>query len=206
MDLRNFGCTRMKHSRSWRTSLPLLGENFVHLVSIPALLSRLANFGVKLSADGAGSSSPWQPLRQLYHVDQKHFNLQTYKLHALGNYMSSIRRFRTTDSYSTQPVRDSTLVGVAFLPFAHRENESTAPGKGGSFRPVARISFVSLLELKGGSYAYAVFVIGWMLRTKLCWNLFPATRRNTIKSEDRKICLSISQNFPDRILTTQLSG
>ena len=35
----------------------------------------------------------------------KTFNLQTYKLHALGDYLSSIRKFGTTDSYSTEPVR-----------------------------------------------------------------------------------------------------
>lgn len=35
----------------------------------------------------------------------KTLNLQTYKLHALGDYVSSIRRYGTTDSYSTQLVR-----------------------------------------------------------------------------------------------------
>lgn len=35
----------------------------------------------------------------------KLFNLQTYKLHALGDYVRTIRRFGTTDSYSTQTVR-----------------------------------------------------------------------------------------------------
>jgi len=34
----------------------------------------------------------------------KHLNLQTYKYHALGDYVSAIRRYGTTDSYSTQPV------------------------------------------------------------------------------------------------------
>lgn len=34
----------------------------------------------------------------------KTFNLQTYKLHALGDYVSTIRRYGTTDSYSTQLV------------------------------------------------------------------------------------------------------
>jgi hypothetical protein len=34
----------------------------------------------------------------------KTLNLQTYKLHALGDYTSSIRKYGTTDSYSTQPV------------------------------------------------------------------------------------------------------
>ena len=34
----------------------------------------------------------------------REFNLKTYKFHALGDYCSTIRRFGTTDSYSTQPV------------------------------------------------------------------------------------------------------
>ena len=34
----------------------------------------------------------------------KTFNLQTYKLHALGDYVEQIRLYGTTDSYSTQPV------------------------------------------------------------------------------------------------------
>ncbi|KAG6895033.1 hypothetical protein C0992_003455 [Termitomyces sp. T32_za158] len=33
---------------------------------------------------------------------KKTFNMQTYKLHSLGDYVSTIRRFGTTDSYSTQ--------------------------------------------------------------------------------------------------------
>lgn len=35
----------------------------------------------------------------------KTLNLNTYKLHALGDYCSQIRLFGTTDSYSTQPAR-----------------------------------------------------------------------------------------------------
>jgi hypothetical protein len=34
----------------------------------------------------------------------KKFNLNTYKHHALGDYVETIRRFGTTDSYSTEPV------------------------------------------------------------------------------------------------------
>ncbi|KAG2056121.1 hypothetical protein BDR06DRAFT_981565 [Suillus hirtellus] len=34
----------------------------------------------------------------------KTFNLQTYKLHALGDYSTSICKFGTTDSYSTEPI------------------------------------------------------------------------------------------------------
>ena len=36
---------------------------------------------------------------------RKAFNLLTYKLHALGDYVAHILRFGTTDSYSTQTVR-----------------------------------------------------------------------------------------------------
>jgi hypothetical protein len=39
----------------------------------------------------------------------KVFNLFTYKLHALGDYMNTIRMFGTTDSYSTQVVCQSWL-------------------------------------------------------------------------------------------------
>lgn len=35
----------------------------------------------------------------------KVFNFQTYKFHALGDYVSTIRRYGTCDSYSTEPVR-----------------------------------------------------------------------------------------------------
>jgi hypothetical protein len=34
----------------------------------------------------------------------RHFNFQTYKLHALGDYVKAIRLFGTTDSFTTQPV------------------------------------------------------------------------------------------------------
>jgi len=35
---------------------------------------------------------------------KKVFSLRTYKLHALGHYAQAIRKFGTTDVYSTQPV------------------------------------------------------------------------------------------------------
>lgn len=34
----------------------------------------------------------------------RRFNLQTYKLHALGDYVDTIRQFGTTDNYTTQSV------------------------------------------------------------------------------------------------------
>jgi hypothetical protein len=43
---------------------------------------------------------------------QKKLNLRTYKLHALGDYVNSIRRFGTTDSYSTQSVSIQMMLCV----------------------------------------------------------------------------------------------
>jgi hypothetical protein len=37
----------------------------------------------------------------------KTFNLHTYKLHSLGDYVATIRKYGTTDSYSTEPVRST---------------------------------------------------------------------------------------------------
>lgn len=45
----------------------------------------------------------------------KGFNLSTYKYHALGDYVDTIRRFGTTDSYSTQPVSFSMMICIALL-------------------------------------------------------------------------------------------
>ena len=42
-------------------------------------------------------NAPLEPKRREY-------NLKTYKLHALGHYVQTIREFGTTDSYSTQTV------------------------------------------------------------------------------------------------------
>lgn len=36
----------------------------------------------------------------------KSFNLATYKVHSLGDYVETIRMYGTTDSYSTEPVCD----------------------------------------------------------------------------------------------------
>ena len=46
---------------------------------------------------------------------RKVFSLITYKLHALGDYVTHILRFGTTDSYSTQTVR-FTLVDATLFP------------------------------------------------------------------------------------------
>jgi hypothetical protein len=46
----------------------------------------------------------------------KTLNLNTYKIHALGDYVSTIREFGTTDSYSTETVCDHCLASSPNLP------------------------------------------------------------------------------------------
>jgi len=68
----------------------------------------------------------------------KEFNLKTYKFHALGDYCSTIRRFGTTDSYSTQPVGlDTVLELLDSNLLLIRVNVSIELQKGGSFAPAA---------------------------------------------------------------------
>jgi hypothetical protein len=43
----------------------------------------------------------------------KTFNLSTYKFHSYGDYVASIRKYGTTDSYSTEPVRGISVSPVA---------------------------------------------------------------------------------------------
>jgi hypothetical protein len=50
-----------------------------------------------------GISSPQKSVQTVARR-AKTLNLQTYKLHALGDYAEQIRTYGTTDSYSTQPV------------------------------------------------------------------------------------------------------
>jgi hypothetical protein len=51
-----------------------------------------------------GSSKSKSQKRGSSERQPKELSLSTYKLHALGDYVHTIRRFGTTDSYSTQPV------------------------------------------------------------------------------------------------------
>jgi hypothetical protein len=50
----------------------------------------------------------------------KKFNLNTYKFHAMGDYVGTIRFFGTTDSFTTQIVRISDIYSIMQLKSAHR--------------------------------------------------------------------------------------
>jgi hypothetical protein len=41
------------------------------------------------------------------------FNLNTYKLYSYGDYVATIRKYGTTDSYSTVPVHDASNIACA---------------------------------------------------------------------------------------------
>ena len=51
-----------------------------------------------------GNASSWQNDAQAPTRKAKTLNLQTYKLHALGDYPEQMQTYSTTDSYSMQPV------------------------------------------------------------------------------------------------------
>lgn len=53
----------------------------------------------------ASHKSPGITKRKKASRNKARFNLSTYKLHALGDYVNTIRRRGTTDSYSTQMVK-----------------------------------------------------------------------------------------------------
>ncbi|KAH6916509.1 hypothetical protein BKA70DRAFT_1025493, partial [Coprinopsis sp. MPI-PUGE-AT-0042] len=60
----------------------------------------------KHSASNKHSQQPsLQPVTTSAIALHKRFNVATYKYHALANYVHTIRRFGTTDSYTTERVR-----------------------------------------------------------------------------------------------------
>jgi hypothetical protein len=71
---------------------------------VEARKRRCAKQAVKYSAIPKGK----QTARTASHGANSHrtklFNFQTYKFHALGDYVSTIRQYGTCDSYSTEPV------------------------------------------------------------------------------------------------------
>jgi hypothetical protein len=58
----------------------------------------------RAAAKGGNTSSRANATGPSTGVKARYFNFMTYKLHALGDYVSAIRHFGTTDNNSTQPV------------------------------------------------------------------------------------------------------
>jgi hypothetical protein len=70
-----------------------------------------------------GISSSQQSTTQATTRKAKTLNLQTYKLHALGDYTEQIRSYGTTDSYSTQLVSYQRLLFCFILNFLTLQGE-----------------------------------------------------------------------------------
>ena len=51
----------------------------------------------------------------------KHLNLKTYKYHTLGDYISTIRLYGTTDSYSTQSVSSCSTLCLVCVTYHYSE-------------------------------------------------------------------------------------
>lgn len=74
------------------------------------------------------------PSRVQHHLSAhrpKTLNLQTYKIHALGDYVSQIRLYGTTDSYSTQTVSPGPSMSC-HLGFVELILRLTSPGGAGT--------------------------------------------------------------------------
>jgi hypothetical protein len=93
----------------------------------------------KSAANGASKSKRPTAPNSSKARKPKGFNLMTYKFHALGDYVDNIRRFGTTDSYSTQPVSVYMVFCVILLTVVVgiRANSSTEHPKLGHFGLVA---------------------------------------------------------------------
>jgi hypothetical protein len=79
-----------------------------------------ARRNVKRMAKQAGGQAGKQrePVITPKHTQHgKTFNFQTYKFHALGDYVSTIRRYGTSNSYSSEPV--SFLVSCSVPEFTY---------------------------------------------------------------------------------------
>jgi hypothetical protein len=84
-------------------------------------LARETAARVRRTAKNAGAAQTVSSSRQA-----KVFNLQTYKFHALGDYVATIRRYGTTDSYSTELASNfSAMLGMPHSMSTVRENSST---------------------------------------------------------------------------------
>jgi hypothetical protein len=66
-----------------------------------ARLRRAANNPSARAASGGGARA-------------KTFNLKTYKIHALGDYPTTIRERGTTDNYTSQRVRERAAIQMAY--------------------------------------------------------------------------------------------
>jgi len=94
---------QMRHWRSWKLSPEVLLTSSAYFLKTHVLPLPLGSFAARPSPrrhqvrEGTSATVTGERRPRL-------LNLQTYKLHALGDYAAHIRMYGTTDSYSTQVV------------------------------------------------------------------------------------------------------
>jgi hypothetical protein len=77
----------------------------------------------KKAVNAIPGAKPIPPGNNARNRKLKELNLKTYKCHALGDYASTIRRFGTTDSYTTQPVSFQLTAYFPPLNFGNHQSE-----------------------------------------------------------------------------------
>lgn len=93
----------------------------------------------------------------------KEFNLNTYKMHALGDYVETIRQYGTTDSYSTELVRWLNSALHSSWPhscYCNRGSLNIELQRAGTSGPQEKGISSSLLRLNAGRLAYEAYVHG----------------------------------------------
>ncbi|KAG6853156.1 hypothetical protein C0991_006486 [Blastosporella zonata] len=81
----------------------LAAQNFEDLLQEEAACGRRIARQMQQAGSASGAAQEAASTIQKGSKKKKTFNMQTYKLHALGDYVNTILWFGTTDSYSTQP-------------------------------------------------------------------------------------------------------
>ena len=132
--------------------------------------------GSKLKGLSGGKSNPEAPLASPQPSQQRHehastnqtgvaarreakFSLSTYKHHALGDYVQAIRRYGTTDSYSTESVSPGTYFRnvVTWSDSPIRANLNTALQNQGTSARVAKLPSNRWHKLNDAKLAFDVF-------------------------------------------------
>jgi hypothetical protein len=91
----------------------------------------------------------------------KKFNMNTYKIHALGDYVDTIRRLGTTDSYSTEVVSHFCFPIYSLYQSTVRASGSIAHAKQDTPVQAGKILLSRWQGWSGGRLAFVAFESGW---------------------------------------------
>lgn len=162
-----------------------------------AAKAKKATFTPKKPAPPKAKSKPSQE------SDLKKFNLETYKIHALGDYADHIERFGPTDCFTTQQVCFSPLVTYSFS-HAKRVNLSTGESKGTTSEQTRPVLSARLRNASGWNIITVSMSTpyGGKLAARRCLNIRPQTllralrHNNTTLSHTRTGLIWIFTHYP----------